>query len=350
MSTLYDDLAERLRKQIERDRDRDYDIRWTGMLGTFSTKPMPFVLPTINTDEETTMESTTMCEACGGTDRVTSIQMAQDIGKAVVCHRCRTEVACGPVDREIRNRRRSRPAAELEALEFVALRDYTLAADGCAFRVRLRRGMRVRFEPDRPGDPFTCWTVTSHPHEPGCCGPSDLPRIHAELCQLRDTPAPQAGSGFKVGDRVRKRYRHANGFNKDGNWNGTVTTVTPEFTVTFDGGCFSGDEAMPDKAADYELIPPSEDPKRQPEASPLERDIECCTDCGASPAIERDYAYDPICTYCSDRVALERIGAECTAPFGKPELASRIASVAPKEAERREVWDWDCWSTPGAES
>lgn len=119
-----------------------------------------------------------------------------------------------------------------------------------------------------------------------------------ELCQLRDTPAPQA------------------------------------YTV-------------------------SEDPERQPEANPLRHlakafrsltDVCVCLNCVRTCAAWR-MGSRWSCCYCYGR--RNNAGPEARFAHKDPsssDLERRIASATPKEAECREVWDWDCWSTSGAES
>lgn len=173
------------------------------------------------------------------------------------------------------------------------------------------------------------------------------------MTQLRDTPAPQADSGgeaFRVGDRVRINKRTADGCNgvykRPGN-NGTVTAVVAVTTVLFDCG-ISATYDRDDRK--LEPLPPSEDPKRQPEANPLRPETirkaldawshckECRAKCETDPR-------NGLCSYCSLRSSPIKHGIECFVAT----LDARIASATPKEAER-EVWDWDCWSTSGAES
>lgn len=236
------------------------------------------------------MESTTMCECgCGREvdpprvwggegERYTTLPI--DGVVAVVRLGCYSVGDAGDMYERVREyRRRSRPAAELEALEF-------------SVRERLRDGTGVR-----------------------------------------DTPAPQADSGFKVGDRVHRRIAR-----RTPEFTGTVTGLCEELDA--DGGkrvYWVNDQSlrMLTPVSDLEHI--AEDPKRQPEANPLRHlaeafrslDKVACANCRVpcSHALVVRGAGPGWCKYCDNRVRVE---------------PGRVfASATPKEAERREVWDWD---------
>ncbi len=235
------------------------------------------------------MESTTMCECCEKrpAEHTGTFTTARDCGEVRWCDVCDNAVPLTTLCDRIRsNRRRSRPAAELEALEFVAPRDFTISGrlgrnheseHPCHHDEKFRQGDLVRFRPDSYGIEPNCWATTL------CWHSDDVPRIHAELCQLRNTPAPQADSE-----------------------------------------------------------------KCQPEANPLRHlaeafrsltDAKFCVDCGRTCAAWRMYD-EKRCCYCGLRARRAKLPEKWRPAEQGPGLDARIASATPKEAERHPS-DWD---------
>ena len=148
------------------------------------------------------MTEAKMCEACGGSDLLRPIRMADDIGEAIVCLSCRTKIPAVRADAQIRaNRLRSRAPRELEPLDFVA-------QDSCIVRCKDSRtnlvdfsaSGRVRFGLSLGERPHWMLSRNAGIDMYGFyVHIDDVPRIHAELCALRDSvPTPKADEAGAV--------------------------------------------------------------------------------------------------------------------------------------------------------
>lgn len=252
--------------------------------------------------EETTMESSTTCEACKQSGELRPLVAFdnKDIAGAMCCRNCRCERASQVVYDDVRsNRRRSRPAAEPRDVNGAILRigDVVELAQGCGLLYRVATIANGLVNVD---------CLPEGVRQDGNGYPGNRYR-------RRDTPAPQAGSGGIVEHLCP--YDHETHRIYPGEHNKCASCG-----LTY---------AEAERRCVYPV-----DPKRQPEANPLRhlaeafRELcECfCADCETICPPGRMVPMDELCVYC----------------FHKATVKEPIASATPKEAERREVWDWDC--------
>lgn len=191
------------------------------------------------------------------------------------------------------------------------------------------------------------WSCDKCGEKPAVCMPGwSALCADCDRAELRDTPAPQDDSGFKVGDRVIHKA------NEGGRGPGTVTQVALGMVnVRHDSGPHL---AYGPVALTCWVDAPSKDPKRQPEANPLRhlaeafRELSESFTCGVCEREVLGYRMGDWsrCVYClhQRRLAMTKDaeGRYVENPLRdiSSRLDARIASATPKEAERREVWDW----------
>lgn len=291
--------------------------------------------------------SETRCECgCGqeADDVVHGFAEWRDIHGAYVNKIC-FDSDCSAVAKRIRAKR-ARKAAELEPteLEFTAPQDAVITGvisrDGpgsnCSDEVRITRGANVRLI-KHSTDTWTLFTCGRLPE----IGPEHIGNVYRQLLALRDAAAKEVG--FKPGDRVRLRQGETPASYKHPDANATVLSVSgDEIRIRYDGGVGSGETGTTDRAACFERIPPTEDPKQKaPEVRVIEE--------VHIPAPLRGDAAPGTCRSCSAFAAV-RISANCT--YCAARLHGRVRHVedgsgidslaSATDAERpRMPWDWD---------
>lgn len=228
----------------------------------------------------------------------------------------------------------------LEALEFVAVRDFKIYDKCCGCHPHGIAGARLTFRPaaDSSGDwHFDCGLLQQSACE------KCAPRIHAELLALRDgtgvrdsAPSEDPKGGgverFKVGDRVCRKYDSRLG---------KVSGVNVNGAVHWTSNC---GRHFTDKASELVLTEETAHLLRHLAEAfrSLATELDC-VECGGSAPAWRFFSRD-VCGYCAHRDAMNAgITVNGVMRFEDRDLGIHRITQAPPapEPERRHPADWD---------